>query len=92
MDRDKYSKPLSKEELGVNEGKQVMGRGLLIHQEWHRVMANRYRHFLCHSRHNLLTFLIVGTCEKKSSSILSVNSLPTSSVRISLASIEDGRT
>ncbi|ELR24403.1 uncharacterized protein ACA1_017200, partial [Acanthamoeba castellanii str. Neff] len=41
MDRDKYSKPLSKEELGLGEGKEVMGRGLLIHQEWHRVMANR---------------------------------------------------
>ncbi len=42
MDRDKYSKPLSKEELGLGEGKEVMGRGMLIHQEWHRVMANRY--------------------------------------------------
>jgi hypothetical protein len=36
MDRDKYSKPLPREELGD----KVMGSGLL-HQEWHRVMANR---------------------------------------------------
>jgi hypothetical protein len=41
MDRDKYSKPLTKEELGLDQGKDVMSRGLLIHQEWHRVMANR---------------------------------------------------
>lgn len=43
-ERDKYAKPLSESELGLSADKgsrTVMSHGPLIHQEWHRVMANR---------------------------------------------------